>query len=205
MKLSFTLGRGLAACVLSLLLTHGWAATLTEEQKAVKQLMTKMYSYPIKNFEAGEFNGKHDLARHCKLLGQFFDASLLAPLEKNIPCKKNGRYVVGGSELLMDMQDIDARLPAKIGVPVVEGDVAAVEIISDLRLLPIFAENVIGRIVWFLNKTPVGWRIVNSLDFENWPITDGKCWGEFGSPPTPWQKQFEAPQCKPGFVDKERH
>ena len=101
--------------------------------------------------------------------------------------------------------EIEKAIPAKIGIPVVEGDMAAVEIISDLRLLPIFAENVVWRIVWFLNKTPVGWRIVNGLYFENWPIKDGKCWGEFGSPPTPWQKQFEASQCKPGFVDKERH
>jgi hypothetical protein len=201
MKLSIKFVRGLAACFLGLMLNHGWGATLTEEQKAVKQLMTKMYSYSINNFEAAEFNGKHDSARRCKLLEQFFDASLLVPIEKNTPCKKNGRYVVGSSELLMDMQD--TTLPTKIATPVVEGDVAAVEVITDLRHLPLPEGR--GRIVWFLNKTPVGWRIVNSLDFENWPITDGKCWGDFGSPPTPWQKQFEAPQCKPGFVDKERH
>jgi hypothetical protein len=108
---------------------------------------------------------------------------------------------VGSSELLSDMRD--THLPTKIGTPVVEHDVAAVEIITDLsRFSP--PENV-GRIVFFLNKKDVGWRIVNSLYFRNWPITDGKCWGDFGLPPTPWQKQFEAPQCKPGFVDKEIH
>jgi hypothetical protein len=187
------------------MLTHGWAATLTEDQKAVKQLMTKMYSYSIDNFDYAKFNGKYDSERRCKLQSQFFDASMVVSRDPKKPCAEKGRYTVGGGQLLSDMGDIDARLPAKIGTPVVEGDMAAIEIISDLRLLPIFAENVVGRIVWFLNKTPVGWRIVNGLYFENWPIKDGKCWGDFGQPPTPWQKQFEAPQCKPGFVDKEIH
>ncbi|QDL56411.1 hypothetical protein [Rhodoferax aquaticus] len=201
MKLSIKALRGLAACVLGLMLTHGWAATLTEDQKAVKQLMTKMYSYSINNFEYAEYNGKYDLSRLCKLQSQFFDASLLVSQDKKKPCQKSGRYTVGSSELLRDMQD--TALPTKIATPVVEGDVAAVEVITDLRHLPLPEGR--GRIVWFLNKTPVGWRIVNSLDFENWPIKDGKCWGDFGSPPTPWQKQFEAPQCKPGFVDKQIH
>jgi hypothetical protein len=198
MKLTIKFGRELGACVLGLMLVNGWAATLTEEQKAVKQLMTKMYSYSINNFEYAEYNGKYDLDRLCKLQSQFFDASMLASNDKRKPCNKRGRYSVGGSELLRDMQD--TQLPTKIGTPVVEGDVAVVETITDLRHLPL--PEGVGRIVFFLNKTSVGWRIVNNLAFENWPITDGKCWGEFWRPPTPWQRQFEAPQCKPGYVEK---
>lgn len=191
----------LAAYALLLMVANGWAATLSAEQKAVKQLMVKMYSYSINNFEFAEFSGKYDFARQCKLQSQFFDASLLVSKDKKQPCKSRGRYSVGSSELLKDMQD--TLLPTKIGIPVVEGNTAAIEVITDLRSMP--QPEDVGRIVFFLNKTDVGWRIVNNLAFENWPITDGKCWGEFKLPPTPWQKQFEAPQCKPGFVDKEIH
>lgn len=201
MNLSIKFAHGFAACVLGLMFTHGWAATLMEDQKAVKQLMSKMYAYSIDTFEFGQFNGKYDPSRGCKLLSQFFDVSLLIPNERKEPCDLGGRYAVGSSELLSDMRE--SHFPTTIGNPVIEGDKAAVEIITDLRHLPLPEE--MGRIVWFLNKTPLGWRIVNGLYFRNWPITDGKCWGDFGSSPTPWQKQFEAPQCKPGFVDKERH
>lgn len=173
MKLCIKFGRNLAACALGLIVANGWAATLSAEQKEVKQLMTKMYSYSINNFEFAEFKGKYDFAQQCKLQAQFFDASLLVSKDKKEPCKSRGRYAVGCSELLKDMQD--THLPTKIGTPVVEGNVAAVEIITDLRHLPLPED--VGRIVFFLNKTDVGWRIVNNLAFENWPITDGKCWG----------------------------
>ena len=159
------------------------------------------WSYSINNFEFAEFSGKYDFAQHCKLQSQFFDASLLVSKDKKEPCKSKGRYSVGSSELLKDMQD--THLPTKIGIPVVEGNAAAIEVITDLRSM--LQPEDVGRIVFFLNKTNVGWRIVNNLAFENWPITDGKCWGEFKLPPSPWQKQFEAPQCKPGFVDQEIH
>jgi hypothetical protein len=201
MKLLIKFGRSLAACALGLMLDNGWGATLSAEQKAIKQLMARMYSYPIRIFSFAEFSGKYDLIRLCKLQSQFFDASLLASKDTKKPCEKSGRYTVGSSELLNEMQD--THLPTKIGIPVVEGDAAAVEIITDLRSMP--QPEDMGRIVLFLNKTEVGWRIVNSLDFASWPITDGKCWGTFWRPPTPWQKHFEAPQCKPGFVDKEIH
>jgi hypothetical protein len=201
MNLRIKFGRSLAACALGLLVANGWGATLSKEQKAIKQLMVRMYSYPIRIFSFAEFNEKYDLAQLCKLQSQFFDASLQAPKDKKKPCEKNGRYAAGSSELLNEMQD--THLPTKIGTPVVEGDTAAVEVITDLRSMPQPEE--VGRIVFFLSKTDVGWRIVNGLDFANWPITDGKCWGEFKLPPTPWQKQFEAPQCKPGFVDKKIH
>lgn len=201
MKLCIKFGRGLVACAVGLIVANGWSATLSAEQKVIKVLVTKMYSYPIRIFSFAEFNGKYDFARLCKLQSQFFDASLLASKDKKKPCEKIGRYAVGSSELLNEMQN--ANLPTKIDIPVVEGNSAAVEVITDLRSMP--QPEDMGRIVLFLNKTDVGWRIVNGLDFANWPITDGKCWGDFWHPPTPWQKQFEAPQCKPGFVDKEIH
>ena len=201
MKLCIKSLRSLSACALLLMVTNGWAATLSAEQKEVKLLMTKMYSYSIDTFEFGRFNRKYDPVQGCKLLSHFFDVSLLVPNERKEPCELGGRYAVGSSELLGDMRD--TYLPTKISIPVVEGDVAAVEIVTDLRHLPLPED--VGRIVFFLKKKNVGWRIVNSLFFKNWPITDGKCWGNFGLPPTPWQKQFEAPQCKPGFVDKEIH
>lgn len=201
MNLIIKFGRSIIAFALWLSVTNGWAATLSAEQKNVMQLIKKMYSYSINNFEYAEFNGKYDVAQQCKLQAQFFDVSFVISNNKKEPCKPRGRYSVGSSELLKDMQD--THLPTRIGIPVVEGDVAAVEIITDLSHLPLPED--VGRIVFFLNKTHVGWRIVNNLAFENWPITDGKCWGDFGLPPTPWQKQFEAPQCKPDFVDKERH
>jgi hypothetical protein len=74
----------------------------------------------------------------------------------------------------------DTTFPTKIGIPLVEGNTAAVEIITDLRHLP--QPEGVGRIVFFLNKSDVGWRIVNGLDFADWPIKDGKCWGNFWRP-----------------------
>jgi hypothetical protein len=90
MKSGNKFGRYIAALGLGLMLSIGWAVTLSAEQKEVKQLMTKMYSYLIDTFEFGRFNKKYDPAQGCKLLSQYFDMSLLVPNDRREPCELGG-------------------------------------------------------------------------------------------------------------------
>lgn len=194
MKNSKQLKYWLFAAVLLMSIGSGLANTLSLEQISVKKLMQKMHSYKVENFEFAEFDGNHDKAKQCKLMEAFFVSSLLTPKNSKRLCNSFERYPSADSILLGEQSGLV--LPVQIGTPTVDGDTAAVEVISDLRKIdPVGG---VGRVVYFLHKTGEVWRIENAVYFDHWPFKpDDICKSEFIVPPTPEQKKYEVTNCRP--------
>lgn len=197
----------LTACFFSVL--PACAATLSAEQQEVKDLINKVYSYDPETFEYGEFSenkqplpifdtakppkAKYQPKLRCEFLKNFFVQSLVVPDKDHFGCESIiVRYpTVDGDNLSFATRYKDLPKPS-IGTPVVQGDKAKVAVFTGGN--KDFAK---GRSLYFLVKTPNGWRISNALVHEKWPeVEEDRCIGTFLVKPTPEERTELMPHCR---------
>jgi hypothetical protein len=128
------------------------AKNLHQDQKEVLDLVKRMYAVSSIQFEASEFEGKFQPEKNCALLSQFLDVSALLKTEQG-NCEGQFRYPTADPE---DLSRFPKYLPIpEFGVPVVKGDKAEIKV-----LFTTYDKKPDGgRCLYFLKKTPDGWRI----------------------------------------------
>lgn len=161
------------------------AANLSPEQKEVQTFIKKLYSIDSLTFEMGEFSNKFDPKRQNELQAKFFATEIM--LKYKTPSSDNG-YVRHPSLDSQDLSQTTGIYPTKnpkMRLPVINGDQSYVDVYPDN-----------GRTIYFLAKTPVGWRIINTASYDVWPRNDGSCWRPFYlMKPTPDQLALETKEC----------
>ena len=164
------------------------AATLTHDQKEVQVFIQQLYAIDSLTFEYGYFNKKYDPERAKReIYPKYFSKELLSAA-KGVTSVYGGGYIRHpslGSEDLSHMSGVDPTKNPKISPPVVNGGSAYVDVYPDQ-----------GRTIYFLIKTPDGWRIINTASYNLWPRDDGSCWEPFYLvKPTPDQQALETKEC----------
>ena len=163
------------------------AAPLSDEQKEIQALIGRLYSIDSRTFEMGRFEGKFNPQKQGKLHSVFFTEDLLATVKDVTAVDGAGfvRHPSLGSEDLSHISGIDPTKHPKMLPPVVKGDGAYIDVYPDQ-----------GRVIYFLRKTPDGWRIINTASYNLWPRNDGTCWEPFYLvKPTPEQQALESKEC----------
>ncbi len=163
------------------------ATPLRAEQQEVQAFVKKLYSIDSKTFEMGRFDGKFNLNKQAALHASFFSKDLLSSVPDVTSVDGSGyvRHPSLGSEDLSQISGIDPTKNPKMRPPVVNGNSAYVDVYPDN-----------GRTIYFLTKTPDGWRIINTASYNVWPRNDGTCWEPFYLVrPTPEQQALETKEC----------
>lgn len=127
-----------------------------------------MYSYSIANFELAYFDGRLNLKKHCELLKQYFQETLIRQPNISSGCGINEfgsiRYPALNAARTAD--PFDAKRVPKV-------------IFSEPRVAEAKATMGVtagsGRSIYFLEKVANEWRIANVLLYETWPSADGIC------------------------------
>lgn len=200
-----------ALVVTCCLLGHsGYSSALTTEQKEVVALIQKVYSYDPDTFEYGRFDwkgqplrivrdsdgslgGKFQPKLQCDLYKNFFVDNLIVPDKDSPGCKTIGvRYpTVHGQDLSSASRFRILPLP-QIGTPVVHGEKGKVAVFTGGG-----EDFPKARTLYFLIKTPTGWRISNALLHKKWPeVEEDRCIGDFLAKPTPEQRMELMPHCR---------
>lgn len=145
------------------------AAPLTEDQRKVNDLITKLYSYSGEEFEVGRFDGKFIPTKLCDFYAKFFAPKLITKPTNYPGCEVQlNRYPSLGSEDLMGPYALSPLPKPQITIPIVNGDKAQIEAIVKRSKFV----NVGSRSVYFLTKTQDGWRIEDFLAYPKWPRSD---------------------------------
>jgi hypothetical protein len=163
------------------------ATPLSAEQQGVQTFVKKLYSIESKTFEMGRFDGKFNRDKQAELHASFFSKDLLSSVQDVTSVDGSGyvRHPSLGSEDLSQISGINPTKNPKMRPPVVNGDSAYVDVYPDN-----------GRTIYFLTRTPGGWRISNTASYNVWPRNDGTCWEPFYlAKPTPEQLQLETKEC----------
>lgn len=177
---------------------------LTAEQNEVATLVQKVYSYDPDTFEYGNFDKKNQPFRvvrdsdgslggsykpklQCELYRNFFVDALIVPEKKGRGCEPIFvRYPTVGDENLGSTTRYIPLPSPKIGTPEVLDDKAKVAVITGK-----------GRTLYFLTKTPNGWRVSNALIHQKWPeVKEDKCIGSFLQKPSPEERMELMPDCR---------
>lgn len=156
------------------------AEKLTPEQQEIKQFIAKMYSYDPASFEFAEFSkkdgspfllnrvpkagGKYDPPKHCALLKEFFDESLIKEKSRTkfVHCDaESSRYYLDDMEMSPDTRTEDIKKP-EIRTPIVRGDKAMVFVFVGKKSNPDDYPSQRGMTGYLLAKTDHGWRIRDS-------------------------------------------
>lgn len=164
-------------------------AVRSKDEEQVRGLIQNMYSYSIANFELAYFDGRLNLKKHCELLKQYFQETLIRQPTISSGCGINEfgsiRYPALNAARTAD--PFDAKRVPKV-------------IFSEPRVAEAKATMGVtagsGRSIYYLEKVANEWRIANVLLYETWPSADGICLGSYLSPPTAEHKKLEPRQCK---------
>lgn len=165
------------------------AVALSDEQKEVQAFIKKLYAVDSLTFEFGELNKKFDPKKvNQEVYPKFFTRNFFDSA-KNVQSLEGFiwmRHPSMGQEDLSQISGVNLTKNPKLLPPVVNGNKGYADVYS----------NGSGRTLYFLTKTPDGWRINNSAAYTVWPRNDGTCWEPiYLVTPTPEQQAFETKEC----------
>lgn len=188
------------------------AEKLTPEQQEVKQFIAKMYSYDPDSFRYGRFSkkdgspfllnrvsenrGKYDPTKHCALIREFFDESIIDKRTIRptlIQCDADYRYPnLYDEDASSATRSIDIP-PPKIEFLIVSVSSAKVSVLTEGDgISP-------GRSLYFLKKTDNGWRVSNVMTQSRLPKpTDERdeCYYAFAKKPSIEEFKEVAAPCR---------
>ncbi|NMG00905.1 hypothetical protein GPA27_26360 [Aromatoleum toluolicum] len=172
----------------------------TIDQNEVKNFVEKIYSYDPDTFSLGRFSekegspfllnrtsksrGKFDPTRHCDFLRTFFEESAISKRNNRsgtTECDADYRYPNLDAENLSSATRYISIPKPKINTPEVNGSWAKVSVLTEGE------EISLGRSLYFMRKTEVGWRITNVMIHTKWPdVDDGthNCYYSFARKPS---------------------
>ncbi len=145
---------------LMLLLVPLASACASADPVSAEQLVKRLYVFNSLQFERGEFAGKFDPARQCKLYRDFFAEPMikLTPPDCTLVGSPLGRFAV------VDV----VRIPQEGGeIPKASVKAALAHDDVETAVPVLFSDDT--RIVYFVKGTQGTARIVNMLISEKWP------------------------------------
>ncbi len=142
----------------------------------ISALIKRLYSTPINDVEGKQqFGGKYDPNRGCEILKSFFVDRLIVRERPTSNCDTTGNYAGPfrfpslDGENMSDLEE-DHRLPRYKLISVSAKDDHAVAKIIIPEGPGEFDNWRVGRVIYFLVRTPQGWRITNMLTYNEWPL-----------------------------------
>ncbi|BAL26775.1 hypothetical protein [Azoarcus sp. KH32C] len=192
------------------------AQSTSADQTEVKDLIQTLYSYDPDSFEYGEFDsklqpfliervpshgGKYSPERHCKLLRDFFEETIIKKkpisqgrIECNVGVMGYVRFPTLGDEDHSSATRFRDIPKPRIGSPIVSGRDAKVAVLTgDGKTFSV------GRSLYFLTKGDQGWRIRNFMVHTRWPDLDDKlnnCYFNFAREPSPDEEKEIPKHCR---------
>ena len=185
---------------------------ITIEQNAVRKLVEKIYSYDPDTFSLGRFSekdgspyllnrisksrGKFDPTRHCDFLRNFFEEGAISKRNNRsgtTECDADYRYPNLDAENLSSATRYISIPKPIINNPEVIGSWAKVSVLTEGE------EISLGRSLYFMRKTEVGWRITNVMVHTKWPdVDDGthNCYYSFARKPSAEESKEIPPHCR---------
>lgn len=143
-------------------------------------LVQRMYTYTVHEFEFGRnpATGRYDARRNCALLRTFFAPPMLGQTHGPDRCEfEHSRFPpdAAGTPVEQLVSEYDDKPPVPFIQTIrVSGDQAQVELLFGAADAPKGqrpdARRNQGRVVFFCQRGPQGWRIVNKLSFRTWPL-----------------------------------
>lgn len=130
----------------------------------------------------------------CDFYKNFLVESLIVQPDKDYRgCESQiVRYPTAHGQDLSSATRVSDPPKPNIGSPIVQGDKAKVSVFTGGD--DYFAK---GRTLYFLVKTPTGWRISNELVHEKWPeVEEDRCIGTFVVKATPEERMELMPHCR---------
>jgi len=160
-------------------LTTPTIAKSTREEDSIEKFIADLFTYRISNFEFGEFNGRRDDRKSCQLVRNYFYGAIISNHE-SLSCRyHHSRFAPGPDgtpmEEVVTADGADDPPPRPVIQSIkVTGNQAQVDIIfidaNDINAHSRATGANRGRVIFFLEKLPQGWRIVNKLTFSQWPL-----------------------------------
>jgi hypothetical protein len=144
------------------------------------QMMKRMYSYSVHEFEYGRspVTKRYDAVKNCAMLRTFFELPMLKVSDDIKQCGfEHSRFApdAGGAPIEELVNENNDKPPvAFIQSIKVSGDQAQIDILfgaagAPKGKVPNALDNR-GRVVFYVKQLPQGWRIVNKLEFRQWPL-----------------------------------
>lgn len=184
----------------------------TIEQNEVKKFVEKVYSYDPDTFSLGRFSekdgspfllnrtsesrGKFDPTRHCALLRNFFEEGAISKNNNRsgtTECNADYRYPNLDAENISSATRYISIPKPIINSPEMNGSLAKVSVLTEGE------EISLGRSLYFLRKSEVGWRITNVMIHTKWPdVDDGthNCYYSFARKPSAEESKEIPPHCR---------
>ena len=136
------------------------SACASADPVSAEQLVKRLYAFNTRQFESGEFAGKFDPARQCKLYRDFF-AEPMIKFEQpdcSIVGSSYGRFAV-----------VDVANVSQTGDEIPKASVKSALAHDDVETaVPVlFSDDT--RIVYFVKGTQGAARVVNMLISDKWP------------------------------------
>lgn len=160
-------------------------ASQSSTESVIRDLMASMYSYRVKTFEYGRDSAtnKYNPEANCTLLKSYFDPAMLSHPNGEDKCKlTHSRFAPGPDGTPMEevvTADGADDLPPRPDIQSIRvaGNQAQVDIVfvdaHDKNTQKHAKDITRGRVIFFLDQKPEGWRIVNKLSFSQWPLQLG--------------------------------
>jgi hypothetical protein len=136
------------------------SACASADPGSAEQLVKRLYAVNSRQFDRGEFAGKYDPQRHCKLYRDFFAEPMikLAPPGCTLAGSAYGRFAVVDAENISQTGDELPKVSVKSALAHDDVETAVPVLFSDDT-----------RIVYFVKGTQGAARIVNMLISDKWP------------------------------------